>query len=656
MANARVWCALYKKLVPNWSQGVEVNHIQGGLETWKQIVMDDYMRRNVRWVVPSFESEFGMFIHNDDDEKELRLRIDLSQAITVRPFGNDPAPASGWKNAGPPVSHTHKTKTTISAYVQTYSRTGRTDYRLVFYDPSHHDTPLAIISSEFWAQTSDGHLDPDIIDNFSIAQLMDIKQFPEQKDDQHRIRVVVVLAFGDNNGVDPTAVDGDGQMNILDSWSLVKVIEIYICNSPPDSPSSSNCASLPRLIPYRPNPHRGQVRTFSPSSRDDVLRGRAIKIYNGPDPDTNENQERIAFFGIRRAASETVLLTSALFGPSKQSMTTPSMADHSKIKCDILCDKTTGRGLETSCMALFPPQSDFENLIVLLNSQGQGEIWDWVSVKKLLTLEIAGIETNSDREQQHQHQQPQQQDHQAQQDAEQVQIDRRKDLYYWGVQVNWAVEEPTGDERGSRRPLVLGHGPRKRGNFRVVALADGRDKEWETTWWHISELELRKTLKQALDQDKSELLSFIPRVIQSNSRHFEISTLGTTQIPSPLSLDLSLRESSSGTGEEYHLLFVAYLIWDHYRIALTSRFGLCVVDMDQEQAGDVLDEDMNPDSSKRPSQWVTVLENSEDDPLVDIATLGDCLLLTRKYSHMIWPFREVIQGTQPLTEVVNRGR
>ena len=123
---------------------------------------------------------------------------------------------------------------------------------------------------------------------------------------------------------------------------------------------------------------------------------------------------------------------------------------------------------------------------------------------------------------------------------------------------------------------------------------------------------------------------------------FETSTLGTTRIPTALSLNLSSTESeynAGAAGEEYDLLFVAYLVWDHFRISLTSRFGLCIVDMDKEVEGDVQEDDI-----KRPPQYVTVLDNAAEYGLVDISTLGDSLLITRRFSHVIWPFRQLVLG------------
>ncbi|KAF9271406.1 hypothetical protein BGZ74_006073, partial [Mortierella antarctica] len=63
-------------------------------------------------------------------------------------------------------------------------------------------------------------------------------------------------------------------------------------------------------------------------------------------------------------------------------------------------------------------------------------------------------------------------------------------------------------------------------------------------------------------------------------------------------------------------------------------YGLCLIDMDKEHMGDV----------EGPHQeWVTILPDSKDDPLVDIATIDDCLFITRKFSHEIWPFRSVLR-------------
>ncbi|KAF9337935.1 hypothetical protein BG006_001513 [Podila minutissima] len=57
------------------------------------------------------------------------------------------------------------------------------------------------------------------------------------------------------------------------------------------------------------------------------------------------------------------------------------------------------------------------------------------------------------------------------------------------VVVNWAIEEP--DVEGAQ-------GSRNRGNFWIVAVADGTNKEWQLSYWHIDEKILRWTVSPNL--------------------------------------------------------------------------------------------------------------------------------------------------------------
>ncbi|KAG0365794.1 hypothetical protein BGZ54_006195 [Gamsiella multidivaricata] len=263
-------------------------------------------------------------------------------------------------------------------------------------------------------------------------------------------------------------------------------------------------------------------------------------------------------------------------------------------------------------MALFPPQSDFDHLIVLLDRNGRGEIWNWK------TVALVAILTEKSE---------------SGQDLERKRHEYRKDLYYWGVQINWSVEEPVISSRDSVSAFGTGAAHRKQGDFSVVALADGEGKEWETCWWNVSDKMLRMS-KEAMPPQPTE--------IGWSSRYFQELTLGRTSPPSA--------SQETRRHADKPLSFIAYLTWNHYRITLTSQHGLCIFDMDRE----VQDETMSGGSEisdtgttmeleerqqKQIPQWVTMIDDAEDDPLVDIATMGDCLMLTRKYSHMIFPFR-----------------
>ncbi|KAF9181026.1 hypothetical protein BGZ50_005756 [Haplosporangium sp. Z 11] len=642
ITNDLTWFRLYVSMVPHWSHGFQMNHLQGSNDVWMRTAIEDYLRKSKYWAPSDTSIEMYVDIDHDEDDNidSSSLRINLEQAYSIQPLRITASSvvnlssAPTCRNVGCPVSYTHtdlltNTRTTISAYVQALSTNSQTDHQVVLYSPPDAPTPLATIPSHFWSHPdADSHIDPRIASRLSIAQLMEIKISPSQRDPQGSVRVLLILAFGAHNGAVTDTQDANSQ--VLDVWSLIKVVEIYI---------DGNISSLSSQTLYTPAPRKCRVSTLQPSRGNEFLRGRTIKLYNDLNPLTDTYEEHIAIFGIRRAeAAQTILVKSPLFY-TPCNKPSPSAA-LSPVRFQLLGNMETKTGLKTSSMAMFPPSSEFDHLIVIMSETGNGEIWDWKHNEKIFELEIV--------------KKGQQEEEKEEKEGKGVR-NHRKDLYYWGVQVNWAIEQSGECDPQSNRFFGLGHGERKRGDFRIVAMADGLNKEWETTWWHVDEQELRKRLREvqvARPKSSSQVSAtsiesktepkFVPK-IESYSRHFETCTLGTTRSPSVV--PFKPVETPGPSSEGQALLFVAYLVYDHYRIALTSEFGLCIFDMNKEIDGDILDGDAGQlvNQKPRPPQWVTMIENSEQDPLIDIATLGDCLLLTRKYSHTVWPFRKLIQ-------------
>ncbi|KAF9343241.1 hypothetical protein BGX26_006047, partial [Mortierella sp. AD094] len=257
-------------------------------------------------------------------------------------------------------------------------------------------------------------------------------------------------------------------------------------------------------------------------------------------------------------------------------------------------------------MALFPAESDFERLLVILDQHGNGEIWDWM---RSIRVSVLKLRTNSE-----------------------PRLPHRENLYYWGVHVSWAIEEPVYNE--SALPSSLGSSRRARGDFRVLALSDGTSTEWENCWWNISEKKLREHLSQvpapiATGQTRvhltSELVfSSIAKIwtIESLNRHFEYCTRGVVYRQHNSSAETPSCQQPETVGVPgTPLMFIAYLVWDHYRIALTAKYGICIFDMDQEASCDILNDDV-----KRAPQWVTRIDGAKD-PLNDITKIGNRLLL-----------------------------
>ncbi|KAF8978313.1 hypothetical protein BGZ46_006611 [Entomortierella lignicola] len=572
----KFWHNVYIIQTPAWSINVKINHLQGDVKKWTQMVLNDYKRRTLRWA----KQPIGI-------NRSLSLRADLGDALHCKPQHN-----SQWKNVGPPAIFTDQVfKTTITAYMQACPGEGRTNHQITVYALPDHENPITIIPSNFWDhKDADRQLERELAtENLGPAQLMDMKHFPPR---DGKIRVVFVVAFGERNQMPADSDDRD--MYIIDVWSLLRIVEVFI----PVSNSS---------IPSRPL--KGRVETIAPRSRQEVIRIRIVRMYSAINQTNGEREDRIALFGIHQGSRlRTVLMTSPLLAASQKVLSNIKGSSSSIRPSSWDCHVLGGmKALEPSCMALFPAQSDFDNLLVILDANGDGEIWDWVKRVRVSELRLDGVNRETQTHREH--------------------------LYYWGVHINFAIEEPAQDEPNSA--FSLGSSRRACGDLRVVALSDGRDTEWETSWWNIDESKLRMRLSLEHVQDAE------PWIINSSSRHFEHCTRGMPYLqhfPSenlknqqqPQMQQLQLQQQGGDGNNGAPLMFIAYLIWDHYRIALTSDYGICIFDMDQELSGDIL-------SESKP-QWVTMIEGVDEDPLIDIATVGSCLFLTRKYSHMIWKF------------------
>lgn len=399
----------------------------------------------------------------------------------------------------------------------------------------------------------------------------------------------------------------------------------------------------------------------------EMIRGRMVKLYTTPDPATGTDKDCIALFGILHEVaspsltSPAIVVKGALFDPS-------SKWEFQEARSEIRAS--------ASCMALFPPYSEFEQLMVVFYPYGQGEIWNWHEMKI-----VACLGTKSQKELDLAHQMSKQQVAEGGKVVNDYLSNNGRDhdtrgivqLYCWGVHVVHSVEAPGKQYEGKTTS--------GRGDFRIVTMADGAEKEWESCWWHVKGSTLRKYLGNSNESTSSLFTSAtsstttttttsasestldqeaFERLIGYSGRHFESWTLGRAAMPqerqrivlptnmfgqpshSPIPYGAALTTAQPSHPEK-HLLFIAYLVWEHYRIALTSQYGLCLIDMDQETVGDYTGEELERKMSlTQNKQLVTFLDDSASDPLVDIATVGNALFITRKFSHMVWPLRRCL--------------
>ncbi|KAF9996497.1 hypothetical protein BGZ79_009759, partial [Entomortierella chlamydospora] len=569
LIDERLWQNLYISQTPIWSSYIQINNLTGGVKMWSRIVLGDYLRRTLRWV------EVSGNLPQAVEGKKL-LRANLGTCQHYRPSHMHPdisvssAESQQWRNVGPPALFTDQnTNTTLSAYMQTRSCMGRTDHQITVYEESDYNSPIAIIPSNFWADKgADRQLELEIsTENLGPARLKDMKHFPIK---DGMMRVVFVVAFGERNQMPADADDQD--MYTEDVWSLLRIFEVYI--RPEFSPFGSLVGSILS---------RGPVETIVPRSRHIQI----FKIYSAINQSSGQSEDRIALIGIHQGSrSRTVLMTSPLLA------TSPPIVGYTKghgssvrpssWECHVLGGM---QALEPSRMALFPAQSDFEHLVVILDRHGNGEIWDWMRRVRVSVLKLCVSEEL---------------------------LPHRESLHYWGVHVSWAIEEPVCDE--SALPFGLGLRRRAHGDFRIVAMSCGEENEWECCWWNIDEKELRKRLNQepapiAPGQRKAHLTSEpvldsgvwtnelsspenvpstasqnivhsgtknvpLPEiwVIESSSRHFENCTYGMFYpLHNSSAITLSSQQLEVDGVSGSLLTFDTFQIWGHYRIALTEE-------------------------------------------------------------------------------------
>ncbi|CAO3574534.1 unnamed protein product [Mortierella alpina] len=707
LVDSRDWFQLYRFHYPTWAADCSMDEEPDeptGASNWRRILLKDaYLRRRLTAgcaAAPALESTPSAAL----DDAHFRVQLEEAYA-----FPSDPATtANEWRRIGSPVYHIDDaSNTTIAAsMLARFSRStpgadspaavvgDLGDRQILLYSLPDLTHPLAICGREFWTgdrDNGDRWYAPFEEGLLQVVQVVDIKHYPETVVD-NQMRVVIVLAFGENAG--PLTQDAN-EMQILDVWRLVKIIEIWIPTVPagtsiastsllasfgiepaPSSRPQAGCTAF-HSIPSCVRPRMGRVETLVTSINDNLMRGRISKLYTaqiqsptvqdqgvdeGHDPTSqnvrgeelkSETVDCIAIFGIQHTdAAPAIVAKKIIFLDDKV------RADASWSR------KPISRGV--SCMTLFPYHSNFERMLVLFNRHGRGIIWDWVNERQVAHLHMP----SDDRLRRPKPSTPSSAsnyttpsgypssfssfsepmngvssaivpttDQNPTQPANtpSVMEGERPNLYYWGVQVSWTIELPYPRHSDSQR----------RCSFRIVTLADGTTNEWESCWWHVdsdhlgaSEVDLRAPPIIMPNQKRPRTVHRSAKIhtLVAGAKRFERETVGRCL---PEQLEENREEDLKP------LSFIAYLIWGHYRISLTSRLGILIMDLedrarsrsewDAAPVAAVEDEAAAEDVSKNDWQWVTFLEKKDDDPLVDIATFGDNLVITRRHGHMVWP-------------------
>ncbi|KAH7049576.1 hypothetical protein BKA57DRAFT_528816 [Linnemannia elongata] len=594
----------------------------------------------------------------DEFDRRRPLRVELSEAqFFETDRETQDAPGDPWVRMGSPVYNIDRdSQTAIAASMITRPKSAPSnsngddsrphDHELLFYNLPDLTNPIARCGSDVWEkdQKTGAHVQPwyypFIRNHMQVAQVVEIKHYPE--DTVGGMRVVVVIAFGQRAR---SWINNDTDLHLLEVWLMLKVIEMRVPVTPMTRLSSSmmnHFRASPSLEPkvtrkcFRISPDNVvRYESLTPRQHQIPMQGRIVKLYSALEPlppqeattggcqpstSTNTNTRRkvdcIAIFGTQKTdVSSAMIMKKVLFCDN----------DASDLGRKTYSNKAVSRGV--TCMTLFPDHSGYERYIVLLNRHGRGMVWDWVHEKQItqLHLPIDKIKSTGDRRADDE---PANiggvvastlatVKYQASDAIMDVASSSRRGVCCWGVQVSAALNVSFPEDPN--------YADNSNGTFRIVTMADDPNDEWDLCWWDIAMDELQEPMASLpapliIDRSKSGSRSkptnaARPPLIASVTR-FRHKTYGVC-IPEQ-------HETHSAENNK-PIQFLAYVIWNHYRISLSSRLGTSMVDLEEPQPSGLVSR-----------QWITFLKDRED--LIDIATFGHNLIITLTTGHLVWSF------------------
>ncbi|KAG0059738.1 hypothetical protein BGZ90_004345 [Linnemannia elongata] len=521
------------------------------------------------------------------------------------------------------------------------------DHEILFYNLPDLTNPIARCGSDVWEKDKKTGTQglpwyhPFTRDMIQVAQVVEIKHYPE--DTLGGMRVVFVIAFGQR--VRPLT-NSVADSHILGVWLMLKVIEVRVpvtsltrlsnrmMNHFQASPSLESKVDRKCV---RINPDSVvKYESMEPRCNHIKMHGRFVKLYSALEPrplstatsgggqpstpinlDTGRKVDCIAIFGTQNSdVASAMLIKKVLFCDD----------DASDLGRKTYTNKAVSRGV--SCMTLFPDHSGYEHCLVLFNQHGRGMVWDWVREKQITQLHMP-IDKSKNKEERRTGDEAANigvvagsalatAGNLASETSRDVASSPHRRLYYWGVQVSAALDVSFPKDPNNVDNI--------NGNFRIVTMADGPDDEWGSCSWNITMDELQEPMASLpappiMDRSKSGSLSKAtyaakPPLIASVKR-FERRTNGVC-IPE--------QQVTHSAENNNPIQFLAYVIWNHYRIGLSSRMGISMVDLEEpESSGLIADR-----------QWITFWKERED--LIDIAVFGHNLIITLKTGHLVWSF------------------
>jgi hypothetical protein len=588
-----------------------------------------------------------------DHRRPLRVQLSEAQYFETDKETQD-AVGPKWVRMGSPIynidrdSHTAIAASMITRPKPVPSRNNGGDPRphdheILFYNLPDLTNPIARCGSDVWEKDKNGGpqaqpwYHPFTRDMMQVAQVVEIKHYPDDTDGG--MRVVIVIAFGQrarpwvNNATDS---------HILGVWLMLKVVEIRVPVIPMTLLSNRMMNHFRASPSLEPKTVRECVRidplsvvkyeSLEPRQHQITMHGRIVKLYSAPEPlplsaatigdidelspmDVDRPRRKvdcIAIFGTQNSdVASAMVIKKVLFNDD----------DKSDLGRRTYSNKAVSRGV--SCMTLFPDHSGYEHLLVLFNQHGRGMVWDWINERQITQLHMPIDDKNRTKGAQKSSDEPANigvvtgstlatAGNPAGDAGAVGGSTPRRRVYYWGVQVSAALEVSF--------PEDLNNVDNNNGTFRIVTMADGAEDEWESCWWNItidvlkSPMEL--TAPPIIDRSKTVSSATGPRApLISSVKRFERKTYG-----------VCIPEQEKTHAEEHNrpIQFIAYVVWNHYRIGLSSRMGICMMDLEEPESGGI------------DQQWITFLKNRED--LIDIAIFGHNLVVTLKTGHLVWSF------------------
>lgn len=242
------WFRVCKQMLPRWSQGLEFDELRGD-RPWQRYTMETYLRTKTHWRAPiqpskalasslsdlkplsstssssliGTTSDHTLTPTQTDEPPRTFLHVPLGQFLTI----SNPlqAPNLAWQNIGPPIPHTHLASgETLVAFMQARYYNSEITHQIALYRKRDLSSPLAIISNDVWCEPGPYNNRPWFwpfqAQQLQVAQVMDFTHYPDQQDMYGRVKMVFVIALGENSG----PLGGtEGEMHVLDVWLTIKV-------------------------------------------------------------------------------------------------------------------------------------------------------------------------------------------------------------------------------------------------------------------------------------------------------------------------------------------------------------------------------------------------------------------------------------------------